>query len=233
MVSPFKNPALGPGELPRCLSLFLALLLQAADYARRSGHSPWDFALDLAQARAVGVTDNELRYLVYEQLLEYVSATPGLPPASGAGLLGGRLLFPPETCFILSPRAVSFARLVAATQPLPEVPVPSPAAGAALLPDWDLENRQLSYAGLLVKRIPEGARNEECLLTAWHELHWPACMDDPLPGGGDVDGPERLHSTVKRLNRAQVHPLLHFGTAHAGRAAYWERRLTPGPRPST
>jgi hypothetical protein len=110
---------------------------------------------------------------------------------------------------VLSPRGVNFARLVVAAEPLPEAPLPSaasPGAGVVRLPDWNLASRQLSYAGLLVKHIPCGACNEECLLNAWQELHWVPCMDDPLPGGGDVDGPERLHSTVSYFPK--VLPLL-------------------------
>ena len=47
-------------------------------------------------------------------------------------------------------------------------------------------------------------------LAAFEEEGWPACLDDPLPGGDQVDAHKRLLNAVQRLNGDQVTHLLRF-----------------------
>jgi hypothetical protein len=58
------------------------------------------------------------------------------------------------------------------------------------------------------------------LLAAFEEQHWARRIDDPLPPGR-VDRKERLHDTIKRLNRHQRHRLLHFGGDGTSEGVYW------------
>ncbi len=65
------------------------------------------------------------------------------------------------------------------------------------------------------------AENQARLVEAWEEAGWPRRFDDPLPPTHDVDAKTRLRNTLKRLNRHQVHCLLHFAGDGTGRCAIW------------
>ena len=49
-------------------------------------------------------------------------------------------------------------------------------------------------------------------------------MDDPLPMVDGLEPNERLHDTVRRLNRDQVTPLLLFRRDGSGEGVAWEGR---------
>ena len=47
-------------------------------------------------------------------------------------------------------------------------------------------------------------------------------MDDPLPHGLKVDSKQRLHDTIKRLNRDQKAHLIRFHANGTGTGILWE-----------
>ena len=91
-------------------------------------------------------------------------------------------------------------------------------------PYWDSHHRELWLGHGLVKKIRTSAINQERLLSAFEEEHWPECVYDPLPPIGDVDPKQRLLDTVRRLNGHQLSPRIHFLITHHGEQVTWQHQ---------
>jgi hypothetical protein len=76
-------------------------------------------------------------------------------------------------------------------------------------PFWDGVLRKLWFRGVLVKEFRQPAANQERVLDAFQAANWADWIPDPLDPSEEVDCQDRLHNTVKRLNR-QTNGLLHF-----------------------
>jgi hypothetical protein len=94
-------------------------------------------------------------------------------------------------------------------------------------PHWEKYLRQLLWGLRLIKQYRQPAESQEAILAAFEELGWPFRMDDPLPPKSEQDGRQRLHDTIKRLNRYQLHEALRFHGDGTGKGIYWEGS---GPR---
>jgi hypothetical protein len=90
------------------------------------------------------------------------------------------------------------------------------------VPRWDAECRELRWGAALVKRFREPALNQELILAVFEEEGWPARIDDPLPNDPGCDPKQRLHDTIKRLNRHQANRLLRFRGDGSGSGVLWE-----------
>jgi hypothetical protein len=88
-------------------------------------------------------------------------------------------------------------------------------------PVWDGARRELRLGAIVVKRFRQPAKNLETILAAFQEDAWPPRIDDPLPGGDNVDPRERLHNAVKRLNQQKVR-LIRFQCDGTGQGILWE-----------
>ena len=94
-------------------------------------------------------------------------------------------------------------------------------------PKWDRDERVLRLGERIVKRFKWRALNQEIVLSAFEEEHWPPTIYDPLPPLRDQDSKRRLQDTVKALNRNQDRSLLRFHT-NQGEGVWWEILATPG-----
>jgi len=83
--------------------------------------------------------------------------------------------------------------------------------------------RELRWANQLVKCYRLPAPNQEVILAALEEEMWPPRMDDPLPRQPDQDPKQRLHDTIKNLNRHQVNSLLVFKGDGTGEGVQWRQ----------
>lgn len=204
------------GALPSCLHSVFALLLRAHDYARELQCDPWEFAMELANFLAQGVTTSDLRYLLRKGLIEH-----GLEITHPEGR---ERSFRPEkslalgerTCFVLTSQGVDQARRAG------QVPVvgrkspshhgtsmaPKPASGPT--PCWDSVLRELRLGERLVKQYKLPAPNQEAILAAFEEEGWPRRIDDPIPGNAGHDSRDRFRDAIKKLNRHQVQHLIQF-----------------------
>ena len=77
---------------------------------------------------------------------------------------------------------------------------------------------------LIVKQFKHEAPNQELLLVSFEELNWEQRIDDPLPRHPGKDPKQRLHDTIKKLNRGQFNPLIRFFGDGTGRGVCWEPR---------
>jgi hypothetical protein len=94
----------------------------------------------------------------------------------------------------------------------------------AAVPRWDAGRRTLWYQGKMVKWYRVPAENQETILAAFQEEGWPPRIDDPLGRLTGQDPHQRLHETVKGLNRGQAARLLVFQRDGTGEGVMWAER---------
>ena len=83
--------------------------------------------------------------------------------------------------------------------------------------------RTLYLGSVIVKQFKGPAKNQKAILDTFQEEGWPTRIDDPLPHIPDQDPKERLHDTIKSLNRHQVHRLLVFEGDGTGEGVQWRQ----------
>jgi hypothetical protein len=207
----------------------LVLLLEANGYAQQCHQDLWEFAVEIEFLRAAGLTNSDLRWLVSREFLRhaYEITTPEDARRRFRKEVSTRFL--EQSCFILTPAGETFARRVfglpaAASQPaelslLPDTAVPTTSKPT---PRWDSQRRELYLQGELVKQFKAPAANQEMILAAFEEEHWPPHIDDPLSPRADLDPKRRLHATINSLNRNQRRPLIRFLGDGRGEGVRWE-----------
>ncbi len=90
-------------------------------------------------------------------------------------------------------------------------------------PAWDKARRILVFAGAVIKRFNWPARNQELILTAFEEMGWPERIDDPLPITEGISQKDRLHDTIKCLNRKRLVKSIRFAGDGSGQGICWRR----------
>lgn len=242
----------GEIALPDRVFRALSALLESHDYARDLGCDPWDFAVELSALRRLGATNGDCRWLAGKKfVLHAVELTmPGEPVRTFRQ--GGVLMFGKRTCLVLTESGEQFARKHAREAPPARLaaygisqaaPMSDGAvsvAGPALLsaaqaagtngdlleqslkPVWDRDRQQLRVGKKIVKEYKVPAANQEVILAAFQEEHWPPRIDDPLPPHPDQDPKRRLHDTINSLNRNQRQSLLKFLGDGSGQGIRWE-----------
>ncbi len=98
----------------------LAQLLLAFDYAVESESDVWDFAVEISDLRAVGMTSSDLRWLVVKGLLQHGEETPVFEAVHRTFRAGHGLTFAQATSFVLTPAGAAVARnsIAGAASPL-------------------------------------------------------------------------------------------------------------------
>ena len=235
------NPNAPPQtEVPIKLQSTMSVLLEANHYALQTGSSSWDFAVGLAQLHAMGLSDNDFRWLIRKGLVKHqqevtIESTPGrtFQPTS-------ELTFTDSSCFLLTDMGISVANKTSRAH----VVVPSRFKKAKsdlhlyggtlprreneqiqpedLVPTWKQERRELQVNGVMVKRFKWLAANQETVLVAFEEESWPYRIDDPLPPRAEQNAKRRLSDTIKCLNRNQINPLIQFRGDGTGEGVTWE-----------
>jgi hypothetical protein len=76
----------------------------------------------------------------------------------------------------------------------------------------------------VVKEFKLHSPNQVTILTAFEEEGWPLKIDDPLSPHSEIDAKQRLHDTIKSLNRNQKCQLLRFRGDGTGQGVRWELR---------
>jgi hypothetical protein len=225
----------------------LAVLRESLEYAEQTGSDRWEFAVEIDQLSALGLSRNDFRWLVRQQLVEHRREVT-LERENGRHFAAtGDLTFTDRTCFVLSDRGRQLDGVEPAAR-LPSVELESTAPGdgrshclpskvndvlpseSHMTPRWDSAKRMLCVNGTVVKRFKWSAANQEAILAAFEEEGWPPRIDDPLSPQPEQDAKRRLSDTIKCLNRKQANPLLHFRGDGAGEGVVWE--WGPGERPS-
>src|SRR5262245_37573431 len=201
----------------------LARLWHALETALEVAASAWEFACQLPDLRADGVTDTDLRWLLKRGYAEHRLETtaPGQRQRRFRPSPNGR--FRAESCFVLTPAGRAYAHtlpLDGILRPADRAPAPPPRPAPAH-PRWDADRRILWLGNILVKQFRLAAKNQELLLAAFEEEGWPIHIDDPLPPRPGVDSKRRLHDTINRLNRHQRRQAMRFQGDGTGCGIRW------------
>jgi hypothetical protein len=230
-VPPDRVEAPATGNFAEKFRPALDLLLEAYDYAAQTSGNRWEFAIELAVICQLGLSHNDLRWLVRTQTVEHAREVT-IPGESGREFRpAGDLTFTAASCFVLTAAGSGAARRFCSDRqaaagptnpPAPPLVDDRAAATTAGAPKWNVETRVLSFAGKVVKRFKWHAVNQESILAAFEEEGWPPRIDDPLPPQPDQDAKRRLSDTIKCLNRKQQHPLVHFRGDGTGEGVVWE-----------
>jgi hypothetical protein len=182
----------------------------------------------------MGLSPTELRWLAYQGYVDHA-----------AQYRKGRVrTFRPEptvrltrrTCVILTDTGAAYARRLGCRETRLHSSTSHSRAGRPahyLTPRWDPARRRLSLGRLLVKQFRQPALNQELILAALEEEHWPPHLDDPLPPMKGIDSKRRLHDTIRRLNRNQEHRLLRFHGDGTGHGVLWEAIVPSAHRAPT
>jgi hypothetical protein len=223
----------------------LALLWRAYLCAQDTGVNVWEFALRTGRLYDAGMTSSDLRWMVAKGFVEHGEETSGYDEPQRSFRRINGYFFNNHTCLILTPSGAALAEHVfRETARSPQATLAAPVAVAetavlanapqaayetntaatfALKPHWDTTRRELSFAGLIVKRFRVPARNQETILSVFEEEEWAEHIHDPLPVTHEIDAPTRLHDAINRLNRCQINPLLRFHGDGKGTGVFWDR----------
>jgi hypothetical protein len=206
----------------------LALLIDAAKYAKQTSGDLWEFAVEIYRLLQLGLTENDLRFLVR---LEYVDHGSEVTVASSCGRQfrpTGDLYFTRRTCFILTPMGFASATGQGGLSPTALRCAPirlhedAKQNGAHHVPSWDVDRHTLTFDGRIVKQFKRHAVNQEIVLSAFQEEGWPERIDDPLAPSPTLVSKRRLCDTIKCLNRRQEHKLIYFRGDGTGEGVIWE-----------
>jgi hypothetical protein len=215
-------------EMATPFSVGMQVLLRAMDYAVDVGRSRWEFAVELAELQRLGLSTADCRWLAckgWVEIARELSATPGSPRRFKHDL---HLSLSRRSCLILTDLGAAQVRrqLAEQLQRAQSTRGSAPAGQAAklLVPRWDRERHELRVAGQLVKQFRLPSPNQEKVLTALQEENWPVRIDDPLPPNKKLDAKQRLHDTIKNLNRHQKQRLVRFMGDGTGQGVRWEIR---------
>ena len=93
-------------------------------------------------------------------------------------------------------------------------------------PRWDAPSRQLWLGRRLLKEFRQPAQNQTALLDAFQATGWATRhLSNPLPptaGETEDEAQERLHETIKSVNRAMPPGTIHFRGDGTGHGVWWE-----------
>lgn len=208
----------------------MALLLEASIYAQRSNCSRWEFAVGARHLLRLGLSENDLRFLVRMRYLDQAREVV----IAGCEWRQFRpmrhLSITKRTCFVLTSQGMEAALIISGEKPdaAPECRATEHRLSIAgferadLLPSWQADRRILTFGGRLVKRFKWRAVNQELVLLAFQEEDWPTRILDPLTPHPSLDVKRRLSDTIKCLNRGHENPMIHFRGDGTGQGVVWE-----------
>jgi hypothetical protein len=205
----------------------LAALLGAFRYAQTSREDVWEFAVEIGTLRAAGVSHGDLRCLICMGYVEHAIEVTTLKSSTRMFRKLHNLALPEDTCLVLTAAGETVALKAAASDFRPVRNNNGNGNGHAdpgdsECPIWDPARRELRVGNLLVKKFVVRAANQEAVLAAFEEEHWPYHIDDPLPQRNGRDPKQRLHDTIIKLHRGQVHRLMRFRGDGTGEGVCWE-----------
>jgi hypothetical protein len=223
--------------IPLKLQHGLAAMLEAVNYAAATNRDRWEFAVEIGELRKLGLSENDLRFLVRIQCVEHASEITATGNDHRRFRRTGDVCFTRRTCFVLTSKGIAAANghpdewaagNASVRCPAIRLTLGSEPHGADQVPSWDTDRRTLFFGGQVVKRFRWRAINQEMILSAFQEEGWPARIDDPLCPSPSIDMKRRLSDTVKCLNRGQERRLLQFRGDGTGQGIQWEPSIPHG-----
>jgi hypothetical protein len=207
----------------------IELLRTAWRYACDTNRDVWDFAVEASELQGMGLTATDFRWLTCKGFVRHGCELTSNGSASRTFRECRGLNYEPTSCFVLTESGLAFANSVLdPPQSLcdlfngrPELADTSGNPGDSR-PCWDCDNRELRFRGQLVKQFKVPSPNQEIVIMSFQEEGWPTCIDDPLPHQAGRDPKQRLHDTIRSLNRNQKNDLLRFKGNGTGQGILWQ-----------
>ena len=199
---------------PAHLSLGLDALVQASDYAHHCDAPIWTFALTYRELRNYGLIDNDLRFLLLNQLLMHGAESTEQCAQRKIDVVE-TMVFGEPSSFILTKKGYEWAQRLLRASGQAE-------SDEMLKPIWDGDRHRLTLSGTVVKEFKLPSPNQECILSAFQAADWPPSIDDPLPFHAEFEPKRRLNDTIKGLNRNQKDARIRFCGDGTGCAVLWE-----------
>lgn len=230
--SPPSSSETGPDAQEQLL--VLSKLIEAAKYASNCSRSVWDFSVEVNVFTQQGVSRSLLRWLVCNHYIEHRYEAENQEGERRQFSEAPDLAITENSCFAIAESGHEAFGLIKQRCKIGQQSTSSqtdPSNESALesaLPDWCPNNRILKIDGKIVKHFKWPAPNQEKLICAFAEQGWPSHLEDPLPPNG-VCPKQRLHDTIKCLNRNQVNKLIKFRGDGTGQGVRWEYRPVPSP----
>jgi len=207
----------------------LAILFRAYRCARDLKVDPREFAVSQDSLYRAGLTPIDIHWLLARGLVEITSLSIG-----SEGTIKSQQLHCNECVgLILTNTGVIFADQLSQkpnhTSLSSVLPLNGQTPASNLFevqhtkqkPHWDRDRKGLYFCGLLIKQFRWSAVNQETILMAFEEDDWPARIDDPLPQRLNQDPKQRLHDTVKCLNRNHKKRSIRFTGDGTGEGVRW------------
>ena len=209
------------------LQLALRLLMRAREYSLELDRNDWDFAVDLQSLRVAGLTNNDIRWLLYQDYVVQAAEVTGPADDMRCFRPVGRLAITEESCFILTVGGVALANTLEGRPGTSnEHPRTADSCTAECppkaIPLWNKDRRILHYNSLVVKHFKVPAPNQETILATFEEENWPSRIDDPLSPHPAINPKTRIHDTINSLNRNQKNSLIRFIGDGYGEGVCWE-----------
>lgn len=148
-------PGTGPSAVVR---EGLRTLFAARQYAAQAGRTVWEFAVELRVFTGLGLTSNDLRWLLHQGYVQHARETTKPGSACREFEHIANFMLPEGTCFVLTDPG--YEQLAQAFGPgwAGAAGGPAPAAeDLKLRPAWDGVARELYVGGLIVKRFKQPA----------------------------------------------------------------------------
>ena len=206
-------------------SSFLQILVEANEYSSDLTISPWAFSVGFSEASMMGINLNDLHWMTRRN---WIQCRHGKRELFNEGFVQHEIVKGSE--FIILSSGIMALRSAqkedVAAVPLHSLKV-SHANGYTLsddfsTPKWNVERRELTVSGTVVKRFRWPAPNQEMILSVFSEEGWPSRIEDPLPQGKGLDPKRRLGDTIKCLNRNQNVNLIRFRGDGTGEGILWD-----------
>jgi hypothetical protein len=227
-----------PGLLMEMLKGGLAILWRSFVYAREMKTDGWEFSVKAKTLYEAGLSEIDLRWLIS---CGYADFAPD-PERCGSQRQSREEIDPGDKnngYFILTKSGAGLALQVLSQKSQLSSPPPSdtgkckqtvPSSNGGLdeprlarqMPSWDPEKKELRLGTRVIKQFRWAAMNQETILMAFEEDGWPARIDDPLPQKPNYDPKNRLHDTIKCLNRNHKERLIRFFGDGTGEGIRWE-----------
>lgn len=204
-------------SLPRGCDKALRFLLQAHEFAVDLSLDPWDFAIEIAHLRQVGVSHSEVRWLLCKEFIEHRNECSLDANQERQFRHANKLMLSDRSCFVLT----TFGLTVARRQHSPTQSV-TPYVDTMDRPRYLADLKELWMGGKMVKQFKVPARNQELILSVFQEEGWPTRVDDPLPPQKDLEPKRRLHDAIHCLNRNQKPWLIRFKGDGSGKGIRWD-----------
>ena len=226
-----------PIFLQEMLKSGLSLLWRSYEYTLELDPEGWEFAVGSDVLYGAGLSDIDLRWMIARGYVEFAptgsrsTSQNRMPDQTTPGKGGDTLVLLTEAgaafaLTVISRATLQNSHVPPATRQTSESADPFDLAsveqiGLRQKPRWDRDRKELRCGEWAIKQFRWAAVNQETILMAFEEEEWPIRIDDPLPRKFDQDPKNRLHDTIKCLNRNHKKRMIRFHGDGTGEGILW------------